>query len=143
MFSLQWLSKRAPICVGALKLVPAISADILFLLLIMMCLYFQAFNPCITVESSFYRWHWEVAFTYTSLLGDIVLYANNSLIQKRALLGTNRDITSKSFLAERHKCHEKFLSQEAINDDSSLGCYVGLFDLTFFHSSSNQPLQTG
>lgn len=102
----------------------------------------MAFNPCITVESSFYRWHWEVAFTYTSLLGDIVLYANNSLIQKRALLGTNRDITSKSFLAERHKCHEKFLSQEAINDDSSLGCYVGLFDLTFFHSSSNQPLQT-
>ncbi|CAE1257131.1 unnamed protein product [Acanthosepion pharaonis] len=102
----------------------------------------MAFNPCITVESSFYRWHWEVAFTYTSLLGDIVLYANNSLIQKRALLGTNRDITSKSFLAERHKCHEKFLSQEAINDDNSLGCYVGLFDLTFFHSSSNQPLQT-
>ncbi|KAL3880654.1 hypothetical protein ACJMK2_032876 [Sinanodonta woodiana] len=38
-------------------------------------------------------WHWEVAITYTNILADICLHGNSSHIQKRALMGSNRDLS--------------------------------------------------
>ncbi|KAK3577758.1 hypothetical protein CHS0354_017457 [Potamilus streckersoni] len=38
-------------------------------------------------------WHWEVAITYTNILADICLHGNSSHIQKRALMGNNRDLS--------------------------------------------------
>ncbi|XP_052795602.1 uncharacterized protein LOC128228360 isoform X2 [Mya arenaria] len=37
-------------------------------------------------------WHWEVAITYTDILGDICLHGSSAEIQKMALMGMNRDI---------------------------------------------------
>lgn len=86
------------------------------------------------MDSSFYHWQWDLVLTYTTLLGDIVLCAKTSLIQKRALLGMNTDITSRSVLMDPHQCCPFFPNKKAIDDDC-LGCSVGLLDLTFFQSS--------
>ena len=38
-------------------------------------------------------WNWEVACTFVELLADITLHGSTSAVQKRALVGNNKDIT--------------------------------------------------
>lgn len=65
-------------------------------------------------------WHWEVAITYTDILADICLYGANANIQKLALIGNNKDVSTPV----RH--HVRNLPLKS----------TGLLDLAFFHATN-------
>lgn len=65
-------------------------------------------------------WHWEVAITYTDILGDICLHGANANIQKMALMGLNKEV-SEPF-------QRGYISIPLVS--------AGLIDLAFFHATN-------
>ncbi|CAH1789866.1 unnamed protein product [Owenia fusiformis] len=49
-------------------------------------------NAPIPELQGLHGWNWEVAITYTELLSEICLYGSTSILQKTALVGTNKDV---------------------------------------------------
>jgi len=61
-----------------------------------------------------------VAITYADILSDICIHGNTSIIQKLALLGTNKDISGLHRMAVIPRCPMPS---------------AGLLDLVYFHAA--------